>query len=222
MPKQERKETTLFYKRTLFYAVVFFISISTANAQIHFSKEFKKLSCPEKRWVIFHPFIAKKSFRLTQQARAAAKEMTKDPLLDGDENGGQVDAFRHAYWMALLSQHICWRKARCLGRAHEKGNYREFKKHQLEEGMLPDSAAGAMDLFNNKVGIEIGRAAKKLPEEELKKAVRDSVLFGKMQMIRKNKNGEPVDCDGIKIDPQKYPHQWNIPKCLVKSDDRRY
>src|SRR6185295_19637862 len=56
------------------------------------SKAFHHLSCPEKRWVIFHPFIAKKAYRLTQQAKAVAKEMAKDSLLDGDENGGQVDA----------------------------------------------------------------------------------------------------------------------------------
>jgi hypothetical protein len=200
----------------------FLCSYQGSNAQDNSRQEFHKLSCPEKRWVIFHLFIAKKTFRLTQQARAVAKKVAQDPLLDGDENGGQVDAFRHAYWMALLSQHICWRKARRLGIAHEKGNYREFKKHQLEEGALPDSAAGAMDLFNNNVGIEIGRANKKLSEEELRKAVRDSVLAGKMQIIRKNKNGEPFDCDGNKIDLQKYQHQWNIPKCLVKSGTREY
>src|SRR5258705_12173330 len=88
--------------------------------QINYKSEFKKLSCAEKHWVFFHPFIAKKAFRLTQQARAASKEMLRSPLLDGDFNGGQVDAFRHAYWMALLTQHMCWRKARWLGKAHEK------------------------------------------------------------------------------------------------------
>ena len=179
---------------------------------------FKKLSCPEKRWVIFHPFIAKKAFRLTLLARVASKEMAADSLLDHDENGGQVDAFRHAYWMALLSQNICWRKARGLGKAHEKGNYIDFKKERTEEGQLSDSISSAMDLYNNEAGIAIGRANKKISQEELKMAVRDSVLAGKMVMLRKNLSGEALDCNGNVIDTVKYNRQWNIPKCFVKSD----
>src|SRR6185369_7369148 len=122
----------------IFALILFFCLFLKGEAQISYREEFHKLSCPEKRWVIFHLFIAKKTFRLTQLARATSKELAKSPSLDGDENGGQVDAFRHAYWMALLSQHICWRKARSLGKAHEKGNYREFKKGKTEEGLLPD------------------------------------------------------------------------------------
>ena len=195
-----------------------FFILFTVDAQVNYRKEFHRLSCPEKRWVIFHPFIAKKTFHLTQQARATAKEMVTDSLLDGDEDGGQVDAFRHAYWMALLSQNICWRKALRLGKAHEKGNYLEFKKHRLEEGTLPDSASGAMDLFNNKMGIEIGKANKKTSIEELKNKVRDAILAGKMKVIGKNNFRETLDCEGNKIDFSKYVHQWNIPKCLVNSD----
>src|SRR5438045_3039471 len=88
----------------------FLFSFGQLNAQTNYREGFHRLSRPEKWWVIFHPFIDKKTFRLTQDARSAAGEIVKEQLLDGDENGGQVDAFRHAYWMALLSQHICWRK----------------------------------------------------------------------------------------------------------------
>ena len=195
-----------------------FFSNSNCYAQINYNNEFRQLSCPEKRWVLFHPFIAKKSFRLTQEARTSSKEMAKSSLLDGDENGGQVDAFRHAYWMALLSQNICWRKARSLGKAHEKGNYRDFKKHRMEEEVLPDSASGAMDLFNNEAGIVLGRANKKISEEELINVVRDAVISGKMKIIRKEKNGVLLDCEGNPIHIEDYRHQWNIPKCLVDSD----
>src|SRR5437868_602487 len=103
----------------LIFAILIFFCLQQSEAQVNYKTEFRKLSCPEKRWVFFHLFIAKKAFKLTQQARATSKEMAKNPLTDGDENGGQVDAFRHAYWMALLSQNICWRKARGLGKAHE-------------------------------------------------------------------------------------------------------
>ena len=204
----------------LIVALPVLFSFGEVNAQTNYRKGFHQLSRPEKWWVFFHPFIAKKAFRLTEKARSAAKEAVKNQWLDNDENGGQVDAFRHAYWMALLSQHICWRKARSLGNAHEKGNYLDFKKHRLEEGALPDSASGAMDLFNNKIGIEIGRMNKKLPEEELKSMVRDSILTGKMKVIFKNQYGEALDCDSKRIDPEKYRQQWNIPKCIMNSNYR--
>lgn len=206
--------------KTVFTVSVFCLAIvcHESSAQIHYSSEFHQLSFPEKRWVFFHPFIAKKAFRLTQQAREAAKEMANSSLLDGDENGGQADAFRHAYWMALLSQNINWRKARQLGKAHEKGNYKDFKKRRIEEGALPDSVSGMMDLFNNETGIEIGRKNKDLAKEELIRVVRDSVMTGRMKIIRKGKNGDPIDCEGNKINLQDFEHRWNIPKCLVESD----
>jgi len=205
----------------LFTGICFLFFHIHAAAQINYHKEFQRLSCPEKRWVIFHPFIARKSFRLTLEAREAAREMLKDSLLDKNTNGGQNDAFRHAYWMALLSQHICWRKAIRLGKAHEKGDYIRFKKGIAEEGALPDSASGAMDLFNNTVGAEIGRSNKKIPADELKIMVRDAVLAGKMKVISEDLKGEALDCDGNVIDLSQYQHQWNIPKCLVSSDHGR-
>jgi len=201
--------------------LIAFLLISFHNsAQPALKESFRKLSCPEKRWVIFHPFIARKSYRLTQAARAAAKEMLADSLLDKDENGGQIDAFRHAYWMALLSQNICWRKARRLGIAHEKGNYRQFKKGVTEEGMLPDSVAGVMDLYNNQRGIEIGKNKIKVTVEELRTQVRDSILAGKMLVIKKNGTGDPLNCNGDKIDLQQYRQVWGIPKCLVPSSTK--
>ncbi len=198
----------------------FLFSFQQATAQSNYRKEFHRLSRPEKWWVFFHPFIAKKTFRLTEDARSAAKESASGGLLDGDENGGQVDAFRHSYWMALLARNICWRKGRWLGNAHEKGNYLDFKKHRLEEGALPDSASGAMDLFNNRIGIEIGRANKKSSIHELQTAVCDSIRSGKMKVIYKNGKNEPLDCVGKRIDPEKYRHQWNIPKCIMNSNYR--
>src|SRR5690242_2677899 len=129
------------------------------------------LSAPEKWWVIWHPFVAKKAYRISLEARTVADSLRTSPVLDGDANGGQVDAFRHSYWMARLSQSMCWKKARSLGKAHEKGNYKSFKKGKMEEGTLPDSASGAMDLYNNKVGIEIGRSMPELPRDSIQRVV---------------------------------------------------
>jgi len=201
-----------------FHSFLFLLHSEKAKGQDKPQSPYKQLSCAEKRWVIFHPFIAKKTYRLSLAAREASKELLNDPALDGDENGGQVDAFRHAYWMALLSQNICWKKARSLGKAHEKGNYKDFKKGKTEEGQRPDSAMNAMDLYNNGVGLEIGKSKKKIPVNDLKRMVQDSVLAGRMQIILKNADRLPLDCERNVIDTALYRHQWNIPKCLVASD----
>ena len=58
---------------------------------------------------------------------------------------------------AVLSSQIGSKKARALGLAHERGNKKAFEKNILEHGVLPDSVSMEMDLWNNEVGILIGR-----------------------------------------------------------------
>jgi hypothetical protein len=188
-----------------------------AFAEAQSISDFKKLTCPEKRWVIFHPFVAKKAFRITNEARLESKKMETDTRLDGDADGGQVDAFRHSYWMARLSQEMCWRKARSLGRAHEKGNYRDFKKNKAGEEAFSDSVAGVMDLHNNQQGISVGQNNKALSSEELKLLIVQSIQRGEMKIIRKDENGNSLDCNGNILDLEKYTGVWNIPRCLVSS-----
>src|SRR4051812_15529731 len=92
-------------------AILSFILFTQVNSSFsQATKEKFHLSCPEKWWAFTHPFVLHKVYTMTIEARHASKEMMKDSTLDHDANGGQVDAFRHAYWMALLSQHIAPRK----------------------------------------------------------------------------------------------------------------
>lgn len=178
---------------------------------------FKKLSRPEKWWVVLHPFVAKKAYNISREARSISKEMEQDTLLDHDADGGQVDAFRHSYWMARLTQEICRRKAVALGNAHERGNYLDFKKRRSREELFSDSVAGAMDLFNNKIGIDEGSKNKTLAKEELQKLIRTKILDGEMKIILKDDNGNSIDCDMNIINLKKYSEVWNVPRCLVNS-----
>jgi hypothetical protein len=200
-------------------ALIIFAQPSVAQQS---PEDFSKPSCPEKWWAITHPFVACKAYKLTVKAREASRKMADDSLLDHDANGGQVDAFRHAYWMALLSQNISPRKAKKLGVAHEKGDYKAFKKYRMEEGLLPDSMASVMDLCNNDSGIATGTANKELAENELKTLVKQKVLAGEMKILKKDKDKNYLTCDGAVIDPKKYLHQWNIPKCLVNSNANQH
>lgn len=181
------------------------------------ASEFKKISRPEKWWVVLHPFVAKKAYNISREARSISKEMEQDTLLDHDPDGGQVDAFRHSYWMARLAQEMCWRKAYSLGKAHERGNYIDFKKHRSGEEYFSDSIAGSMDLFNNKKGLEIGRKNKTISKEELQKLICTKILVGEMKVIMKDALGNSMDCKNNIIDLKKYSWKWNVPRCLVNS-----
>jgi hypothetical protein len=104
-----------------------------------------------------------------------------------------------------------------LGKAHERGNYIDFKKQRDGEEYFSDSIAGAMDLFNNKTGIDIGRINKMLPKEDLQKLICNKILTGEMKVILKDASGNFMDCNGNIIDMKQYSGKWNIPRCLVNS-----
>lgn len=184
-------------------------------------QSFSKLSRPEKWWVIKHVFIAKKAFQLSQVAMKIAHQMEKSDTLDGDISGGQVDAFKHAYWMALLAQEISENKALRLGKAHEKGNYLELKKAK-KKGIYNshDAVASEMDLYNNQIGIEIGLQYPEASREELKLLITEAILSGKMMVIKKNEKGEFLDENGDTIPKEKLIGIWETDKVLVKSDYR--
>jgi hypothetical protein len=182
-------------------------------------KNFSKLSAPEKRWVVAHPFAAKKAFEATQRARAVTDSLSRNGILK-DGNGGQLDAFRHAYWMALLVQEISAKKAERLGEAHEKGNYLDWKKGVLEDSLRADSMLCVMDLQNNAMGIKLGKqyANDTTHSKSLEAVIIENVKHGKMVIIKKNVKGQPEDKSGRIIVPGKYIGKWYLPKVLVSSD----
>jgi len=201
--------------------IVFFLfplfSFSQSNRE-----KFKTLSKAEKRWVIFHPFIAKKAMNYTEQVLHVCDSLKKDSALDGDGNGGHLDAFRHSYWMALLSQHINPKKAYKLSLAHEKGNKEAFKKKKIEDGAVPDSMSCVMDIINNQLGIQIGLANRQsktpMTDLELITFVKQKIIKGEMRILLKDENKNFLTCEGGEINLKNYNGKWCIPKCLVKSN----
>ncbi len=213
-----QKRETLLFKSSICILVLILSVPLILEAKESRIKAFCKLSRPERCWVLTHPFVASKAWKLTQLTRQLTYEISKDTLLDGDINGGQVDAFRHTYWLALLSQKMRWKKAFRLSEAHERGNYLTFKKGQQEDGISPDSAASVMDRFNNHLGIEIGRANKLASQDSLMHLVVTAILNGQAKILSKNSEGDYLDCNGSIISPS--TGIWNIPKCLIPSNRR--
>lgn len=177
--------------------------------------QFRKLSCAEKRWVFFHPFVAKKALKVSLEARTITAELKQQNVLKGIGNGDQLDAFRHAYWMARLAQEIHWRKAKRLGKAHEKGNYRQFKKGKLEDDVLPDKISSEMDFFNNQVGIDLGKLNR---GQELKNGVIKLIKEGKCKIIKIDANGNFLDEQNNIIPIEELKGKWENRKVLVNSD----
>ena len=169
-------------------------------------------------WSIWHPIAAIKVKKLYSKAYKIYNQPNTKMALDSYNNGGKLDAFRHVYFMAVMSQKIKVRKLRKLGIAHEKGNYHQFKKHQNEEGEKPDSLGNVMDLNNNELGLKIGSENKNISLMDLKELVVTEIKNGKAQIMKRKKSGIYFDCNGNIIDLKVYLNKWYIPKCLVASD----
>jgi hypothetical protein len=201
--------------------VIFFILIClhfsfTLHAQSKWSS-FLKLSRPEKWWTMKHLFIAGKAFKMTGEARKVTNTIFNDSILDQYISGGRTDAFRHGYWMARMSSTIGEKKARSLGKAHEKGNYLGFLKGITEEGLRSDSIGGIMDLRNNEVGIRIGKKERNASPENIKIEIISAIQRGEFYILKRNISGEFLDCSG---NPVAESSVWYLPYCLISSDLR--
>lgn len=202
--------------RKIVFLLFIFVALATNSQTV--PKKFSQLSCSIKTWVILHPFKAKKAQLISIEANRVSDSIKKSNLLDSDDLGGQVDAFRHGYWMARLRQEIGRNAALSLGKSYEKANQLQFKKGKLEEGVLPDKISSEMDLFNNKVGVSLISKNSKTPKTGLIYRVVNSILAGEMKVVKKDKKGRFIDCNGSIISATELFQNWENKKCLVPSN----
>ncbi len=203
-------------KKVLFFYFLLFslIGHSQSNWQ-----QFKKLSCSEKTWTILHIFKAKKAYKVAKEAQHVSDSIAKTPLLDGDKSGGQVDAFRHAYWMARLHQEIGKNAARKLGKAHEKANYQQYKNSLLEDGEAPDEVSSEMDLFNNDIGLSFTQKGVSHPKDGLIYTIVNAILAGELKVIKKDSKRNYLTCDDKYITQKELKGKWKNSKCLINSSN---
>jgi len=182
-------------------------------------QSFSKLSKPEKTWVTFHPFKAKKAYSISVEAEKVKDSMAKANTIGQDNNGGHLDAFKHSYWMARLTHKIGKRAAYRLGKAHEKGNYQTYKMRSLEDGLLPDKQSSEMDLFNNQIGLQVGSSLKNASRKLLIHHLLNALEQGRLRVLNKDSLGNFLDCQHkiIPLDSLKY--KWDTKKCLVPSNN---
>jgi len=190
------------------------LSISETNGQ-NVIKGFFNLSGPERWWVLGHLHVAIPALKITKEAIFTTDSMLKNSALDQFSRGGRIDAFRHIYWMARLSQRIGEKKTRSLGVAHEKGNYKSFLKGKEEDLELPDSVSGVMDLHNNEIGIFIGKSVNHLSMQLVKEDVIKCIHKGDAVILKRNRLGQLITCEGEIVEMKDV---WLLPLCLVNSN----
>jgi hypothetical protein len=203
-----------FYSRTFSFLILLLI----IHSAIPGAGQTPRLSVPEFFWALGHPVAALKVKQISKKCVRTFLSAEIKPHLDTYSDGGTLDAYRHVYYMAAFAQKINTRKLRRLGLAHEKSNYRQFRKHRLEDGSQPDSLASVMDLHNNELGLAIGCNFRHVPSEELKKLVLNAIKEGKAVILKRNQSGKFLDCYDRVIDPAQFYNSWYVPKCIVPSN----
>lgn len=182
------------------------------------TNSFFELSSPEKWWVIFHPFKAKKALNISKDVLKTTDSIGQLGEIDKDLNGGHLDAFKHSYWMATLALNIGSKPALKLGMAHEKGNYKAFKKSKLEDGFSPDKLSSDMDMYNNKIGIYLANEYSHLSKVDFIEIVIENIKDGKLKIIKKDTSGNFLNCDGEIIPTEILIGNWENKKCLMASN----
>lgn len=196
----------------LFFSFFFFLIVTT------FLFAQNKPSTYEIAWGFSHPFVVFKAKKITTLTVSILQECKLSKCLDNYSYAGKVDAFRHALWMALLSQKINTKKALKLGIAHEKKNKKQFKKGKYSDGAVPDYASIQMDLLNNKIGADIGKLNKLMSTDELKNLILKKIDAGDLYIIKRNSKGNFIDSIGNEISVEDQKLSWKNKKYLVKSN----
>lgn len=185
------------------------------NAQ---SKAFKNLGGAEKLWVVFHPFSAKKAYRLSQKTLHVTDSIQPYLRQQFNGSGSKLDAFKHAYWMSLLSSQIGPKRALWLGKAHEKKNKKDFENSRVEDGSQIDQMTIQMDLENNELGVRVGKYCKKCTKEKLRDSILEALESGELKIIRHNYSGQFLDDNNQVIPNKEWQGKFENKRNLVPSN----
>ncbi len=173
---------------------------------------FSQTTLPELKWSVLHPFAALKVIMVKKQCD---RYLENHPVeLTGPSFGGNKDAFRHLFYMSAIASKIGAKKSRKLGVAHEKGNFRQWKKKRFEDGSLADSLACVMDLRNNDTAIALTQRYGKLNLTELYQRSLRTIIEGRAWMLLYSTEGKRLNCNK-EIIYTTTPRKWFVEGCLV-------
>lgn len=193
-------------------AVVFFFIILIAIQ----AKGKPRLSSYEFLWALRHPFAAIKIKGIHRKASVIYSQQKLKQEPDSFSVNGKLDAFRHVFFMAAFSQKVKAKKVIRLGKAHEKANYRQFKRDPERNKVQQDSLSTVMDLKNNLIGIGLGRDCRNCSLEELRKKVMELIHEEKVCYILRNNEGRYLNSANEEIKLNDYMGKWFIPFVLLE------
>jgi hypothetical protein len=125
---------------------------------------------------------------LSAFALLAARDISQNALTEaaslypGTVHNGTGDAFRHAYWNAMLSARFGQSWTKCFTTAHE-GGVDGDELLRLEE---------TMDLYNNQVGRQIAFAHPNATEAELQAYIQDAISRGSLLVVDLSDPNGPI------------------------------
>lgn len=128
--------------------------------------QYYKLNEKEKSILLNHPLEALK----IKEATSKAMSETQFRFGPGNHDGNSANAFRHCYWSTLLARDVGYELALKFTNTHEDipGNKPKDKN---------------MDLYNNAVGLKIGRDQYK-SDPVLAEECRSALVRGKLKTLR--------------------------------------
>ena len=124
------------------------IPVGDTNSESSYDKLYQKLTSAERELILQHPIRSIIVFCASEDARVATEDFYGNP--DSVLNNG--DAFRHAYWNALMTKRMNKDIAKEFADAHEYGQ---------------TGIASQMDLLNNQIGRNDGETYSSLNDGKL-------------------------------------------------------
>lgn len=175
---------------------------------------------PEKAWALKHPFAAFKVKKIKAQCDFIYNSTSLRQQLDTFSNGGNLDAFRHVFFMLAFSQKVKVSALRRLGKAHEKKNRQDFLKSKMMQLDHPDSLGTIMDLENNELAFKLSSSHFSDSYEQLKEFILVEIKSGHAYIMKRDNKCNYLSCENEVIDLNLYLRRWSIPKCLAPSNYR--
>ena len=83
---------------------------------------------------------------------------------------------------------------------------------------MPDEPSSQMDFLNNDVGIQIGKENQLASPSDITQIIKEQILAGKLFILKKNKKGDFLKCNGELILPEEIKGKWETPKCIIESN----
>lgn len=173
----------------------------------------KSLSLKDKIWVMKNYSSIKKAYKISLDVLKTMDSLNRENFLGGNTEGGKFDAFRHIYWTYSLTKEIGEEKTRRVGEIYE--NYNRYIFNNIDYSGY-DSVSMAMDLFNNDIGIELGK--NKITDSLIFNEITNIIFSGKAKVVKKNTLEQSLDENDNVIPEEEWKKKWINNRKLVNSN----